>query len=51
MSAKIKYCIVNDDIGLLQQKITFEGCDREISQIGFEDFLNMVKGLIVRNTS
>ena len=51
MSAKIKYCIVIDDDSLLQQKITFRGCDREISQIGFKDFRNMEKGLIVRNTS
>ena len=51
MSAKIKYCIVIDDNGLLQQKIIFNGCDREISQIGFEDFPDMEKGLIVRNTS
>ena len=40
-----------DDNGLLQQKVTFKGCDREISKIGFKYFLNMEKGLIVRNTS
>ena len=51
MSAKTKYCIVIDDNGLLQQKITFKGCDLEISQVGFKDFLNMEKGLIARNTS
>ena len=51
MSAKIKKCIVIDDNGLLQQKITFKGCDRKIKQIGFEDFLNMEESLIVRNTS
>ena len=51
MSAKIKFCILIDDNGLLQQKITFKCCNREISQIGFKDFLNLEKGLIVRNTS
>ena len=49
MSAKIKYCIVVDDNGFLQQKNTFKVCDREISQIGFKDFLNVEKGLIIRN--
>ena len=51
MSAEIKYCIEIDDNGLLQQKITFRGCDRELSQIGFKDLLTMEKGLRVRNTS
>ena len=51
MSAKVKFCIVVDDNGLLQQKITFKDCDREISQIGFKDSLNMEKSLIVLNTS
>ena len=51
MSAKIKRCIVIDDNGLLQQKITSKVCDREKPQIGFKDFLNMEKGLIVHNTS
>ena len=51
MRAKIKYCIVIDDNGLLQQKITFKCCYREESQKGFKDFLDMVKGLIVRKTS
>ena len=50
MSAIIKYCTVIDENGLLQQKITFKGCDREILQIGFIVF-NLEKGLIVRNTS
>ena len=50
MSAKIKYCIVIDDTGLLQQKIIFKGCDRNMSQKGFKEFLNMEKGLIVRKT-
>ena len=51
MSAKLKYCIVIGDNGLLQQKITFKVCDREKSQIGFKVFLNMEKAIIVRNTS
>ena len=51
LAPKIKYCIVIDDNGLLQQKVTFKGRDREISKIGFKDFLIMEKGLIVRNTS
>ena len=51
LAPKIKYCIVINDNGLLQQKISFTGCDREISQVGFKDFLNMGKGLIVRNIS
>ena len=50
MTAKIKYCIVIDENGLLQQKITFKGCHREMSQIGFKHFLKMEKDLIVRNT-
>ena len=49
--AEIKYCLVIDDNGLLQQKIPFKGYDREISQIGFKDYLIMEKGLIVRNTT
>ena len=51
LAPEIKYCIVIDDNGLLQQKVTFKGCDREISKIGYKDFPNMEKGLIVRNTS
>ena len=51
MSAKIKHCVTIDDNGLHQQKITFKCYDSEISQIGFKDFLNMEKSLIVRNTS
>ena len=51
VSAKIKFCILLKDNGLLQQKVTFKGCDREISQIGFEYFLKLEKGLIVRITS
>ena len=51
LAPKIKYCFVIDDNGLLQQKVTFKGCDREISKIGFTDFFIMDKGLIVRNTS
>ena len=41
LAPKLKYYIVPDDTGLLQQKITSKGCDRKIPQIGFEDFLNM----------
>ena len=51
LAPKIKYCNVIDDNGLLQQKVTFKGCDREISQLGFKDFLNMENSLIVRNAS
>ena len=38
MSAKIKFCRLIDDNGLLQQQITFDGSDREISQTAFKDF-------------
>ena len=51
MSAKIKRSIVIADNGLPQQKITFKGCDRETSQIGFKIFLNVEKCPIVHNTS
>ena len=43
MSAKLKYCIVIDDNGLLEQNITFKGCDCEKSQIGFKDLLTLKK--------
>ena len=51
MSAKIKFCIVIDDNGLLQQKINSKDCDREIPQIGFKAFPYMERGLINRITS
>ena len=51
LAPKINFCIVIDDNGSLQQKNKFKVCDREMSQIGFKDFLNMEKGLIVQSTS
>ena len=51
LAPEIKYCFVINDDGLIQQKVTFKGCDPEISLRRFKEFLNMEKGLIVRKIS
>ena len=35
--------------GLIGKKLTFKGCDRELTRVGFRDFLVMEKGVVVRN--
>ena len=51
LAPKVKYCIVNDENGVLSQKTTFKGFNQNINDITFKDFLDLEKGLTIENRS
>ena len=44
LAPKIKYCIVNDENGILSQKTTFKGYDQYMVELNLRDFFDLERG-------
>ena len=51
LAPKVKYCIIIDENGVLNQKTTFKGYNQNIKNITFKDFLDLEQGKALRNIS
>ena len=51
LAPKVKHCIIIDENGVLSQKSTFKGFNQNINKITFKDFLNLERGLTLKNRS
>ena len=51
LAPKIKYCVINNECGVLSQKTTLKRFNQNINDITFKEFLVLEQGKTLKNIS